>query len=736
IWNGIIGHIALIERDNVRIDGLALRPDLPHDTVDVTVRLHNGTETECKAELELQAVPDNFSAGRLPPLTWRAALPAGDSAKTISYPMGTNCAKWSEFSPRLYRMETSLNGVKFQSTVTDTFGMREFKADGDCFTINGQPTFLRGTVNCCEFPKTGYPDMTGERWQKIFSTVKAFGLNHVRLHTWCPSEAAFEAADRLGVYLEVELPDWSFDIGRDKAVTDFFRAEGERMIRLYGNHPSWVMFTMGNELKGDYTVLDGLENHFRTLDPQLLYDSTTYPSSPERGKVPEPADDYYISQDTKSGRARGQNIFENTVPNTDTNFVRAISCIDVPFISHEVGQYCVYPNLAELPKFNGVLRSTALEAIRRDLKKKRRLAEARMYSRDSGKLATLLYKEEIERALRTTNQAGFELLQLNDFPGQGTSTVGLLDAFWDSKGLIAPAQFREFCGPIVPLLLMPKRTWQNDETFDAGIQIANFSPAPVTNATVEWTIFDGDKQLANGQLPPSLIFIGHNGVIGRIRQPLSSIVKATKLKVTVKIPGTTIANDWNVWVYPKDETNAQNRNVEIFETAGADFFRALQDGKRVLLLPSRDDVKSPLAAQFVPVFWNPVMFPNQPGSMGAMIKARHPVFTDFPTDDWTDWQWWELLHGSWSINLEALPVRVAMPFRFIDKFNRNALSCAIFEAKVGKGKLLVCTLDISGALDSRVVARQLRRSIMEYMAGKKFQPHDEVSPAQLRGLFR
>jgi len=735
IWNGIIGRIALIARDKVRIDGLELRPDLAGNAVGVTVQAHNGTEKEAEVDLSLQAEADNFSAPNLPSMKSRVTLPPGDSEEKIVYPMGTNYALWSEFTPRLYRMKAILNGAGFHSTVIDTFGMREFKAYQHWFTINGRWTFLRGTVNCCEFPKTGYPDMTGKQWEKIFSTVKAFGLNHVRFHTWCPPEAAFEAADRMGVYLEVELPDWSFKIGQDAAVTDFFRAEGERMIREYGNHPSWVMLTMGNELKGDYTVLDDLKNHFRKLDPQLLYDSTTYPSSHQRGKEPEPGDDYYISQDTKNGRARGQDIFENTVPNTETNFAKAISCISVPYISHEVGQYCVYPNLAEIPKYDGVLRPTAMEAIRADLAKKGRLAEAPIYTRDSGKLAALLYKEEIERALRTTNQAGFQLLQLNDFPGQGTSTVGLLDAFWDSKGLITPGQFRKFCGPVVPLLLMAKRVYQNDETFDAGIEVANFGPAPITNATVVWKIFDGETKIANGQYQAPLIPFGHNGEIGRIQQPLSAVTKASKLKVTIELAGTSIANNWNVWVYPKSEPLAQT-NVQVFESPGPDFFKALQDGDRVLLLPAWDDVKSPLAAEFVPVFWNPVMFPNQPGTMGAMIDARHPVFADFPTKDWTDWQWWELLHRSFSINLDNLPAKVDMPFRFVDKFNRNALPCAIFEAKVGKGKLLVCTLDISSDLDTRIAARQLRRSILEYMSSDKFKPRHEMGLQDLKALFQ
>jgi hypothetical protein len=736
IWNGIVGRIALVARDKVRIDGLELRPDLTRKGVEVTLQIHNGSGAEAAGELSLLTAPKNFSAKEIPAVAFPISLPPGDSETNIFYPMGTNFQRWSEFNPKLYRTVAILAGENFHSEISDSFGMREFKSDGHEFTINGQPTFLRGTVNCCEFPQTGYPDMTGDQWQKIFSTVKAYGLNHVRFHTWCPPEVAFEIADRMGIYLEVELPNWCFKLGADPAVTLFFQDEGDRMIREYGNHPSWVMLTMGNELKGDYSVLFGLETHFRAEDPNLLYDSTTYPSSKERGKMPGPVDDYYISQDTKNGRARGQDIFENTVPNTETNFSHAISPIPVPFISHEVGQYCVYPNLAELPKYDGVLRSTALEAIQADLKAKGRLAEASVYTHDSGKLAALLYKEEVERALRTTNQAGFQLLQLNDFPGQGTSTVGLLDAFWDSKGLITPKQFRKFCGPVVPLLLMPKRTYQNDEVFDAGIAVANFGAAAMTNATIAWKIYAGKMEAGNGSFQTPLIPLGHGQVIGRIQMPLSVITHAAKLKVTVMIAGTSIANGWNVWVYPKEEGAAQTNGIEIFHAADAAFFKALQAGKSVLLLPSYDDVKSPLAGQFTPAFWNPIMFPNQPGSMGAMIEARHPAFAGFPTSDWTDWQWWELLHRSFAMDLDALPAKVEMPLRFVDKFNRDALPAAIFEARVGSGRLLVCTLDISSDLNSRIVARQLRRSILDYMAGDKFQPNSELKPSDLQALFQ
>lgn len=734
IWNGIIGRIALEARERVRIDHLELRPELGSKGVEVTARIHNGTGREFTAELSLQALPANFKAARPAAANTLVSLPVGDSEQTTFYRMGTNFVPWSEFNPRFYRLTASLSGDALHSEASRTFGMREFGAKGQGFTINGQPVFLRGTVNCCEIPTTGYPDMTGGKWEKIFSIVRACGLNHMRFHTWCPPEAAFEVADQYGVYLEVELPNWCFKVGQDTNVTEFFRAEGERMIREYGNHPSWVMFTMGNELKGDYAVLDELENHFRKLDPQLFYDSTTYPSS-ARGKVPESADDYYISQDTASGRARGQGIFENTSPNTEANFAQAISPIRVPFISHEVGQYCVYPNLNEIPKYDGVLRALNFEAIRNDLRAKGRLNEAGTYTRDSGKLAALLYKEEIERALRTPNQSGFQLLQLNDFPGQGTSTVGLFDAFWDSKHLISPGEFRDFCASVVPLLLMPKRTYQNDETFDAGVEIANFGPVPIEKKMVAWEISDGKKKIGVGSLDVPLIAIGGRHELGRIRQSLSAVTKPAKLTVTLQVPGTIIKNDWFIWVYPAAEPSATNA-IAIFQTVTESFYQALRDGRRVLLLPSRESVRWPLAVQFTPVFWNPVMFPNQPGSMGAMLDAKHPVFAEFPTDPWTNWQWWELLHNSFAVDLDALSEKISMPLRFVDKFDRNALPAAIFEARVGAGRLLVCTLDISSNLEKRIAARQLRRSILDYMSSSRFRPARELKLQRLEKLFR
>lgn len=733
IWNGVIGKIQLVAREKVRVTRMQFRPDLARHGVAITLETHNPGQDALAVTLALRASPENFRGISPPAWQQEATFPPGDGEQTLFYPMGEHCQKWSEFTPRLYRMKAVVTAGALRSETTGTFGLREFKVAGAHFSINGQPVFLRGTVESCVFPKTGYPDMTGKEWRKIFSEAKACGLNHFRFHTWCPPEVAFELADEFGLYLQVELPDWCFHIGEDAAVTEFFRQEGERMIREYGNHPSWVMFTMGNELKGDYAVLDQLETHFRALDPQLLYSSTTYPSSP-RGKTPEPPDDYYISLETTNGRVRGQYILNDTMPNTISNYSAAASALAVPLVSHEVGQYCVYPNPAEIPKY-AALRPIALEAIRDDLRKKNRLGEAPAMVRDSGQLALLLYKEEVERALRTTNQAGFQLLAMNDFPGQGTSTVGPFDAFWDSKKLITPAEFREFCAPIVPLALLPKRVYQNNETFAADLEMANFGPAPLTNAAVIWKICKGRKKIASGAFNSIDIPLGPGIAVGRIEQALTGITRAAKLTFTVSVAGADIVNHWEFWVYPAAGAASVPDDVVIFQSAGEAFYQALRDGKKVLLQPQASGVKSPLAAAFTPVFWNPVMFPNQPGSMGAMIDARQPMLADFPTDPWSNWQWWELLHHSFSIDLDSLQPKPVAPVRFVDEFNRNAFPAAIFEARVGAGRLVVCTLDITSDPGTRPVARQLRESILHYMTEKSFRPRVRLTPADLNSLF-
>jgi hypothetical protein len=578
--------------------------------------------------------------------------------------------------------------------------------------------------------------MTGVEWEKICTTLKAHGLNHLRFHSWCPPRAAFDAADRHGIYLQVELPNWSFQMGKRPAVDEYFRAEGERILREYGNHPSFVMFCLGNELTGDYDSMDRLVKHFRSLDPGKLFTSTAFSFSP-RGKSPGPADDFFISQETTSGWVRGQGFLNQTPPNTTSDYRKGLAGVKIPLVTHEVGQYNNFPNLTEIPKYEGgALRALGYEAIRDDLARRGRIADAPRLTRDSGKLAALLYKEDMERALRTPEQAGIQLLDLHDFPGQSTATVGLLDSFWDSKGFISAGKFREFAGPAVPLARMEKFVWQNNETFAADLEFANFTQGPIA------TIFTARLVAADGSAVATETFgaatypIGNGQSIGQFRLPLARFGIATRLELVVASADGAWKNSWPVWIFPAEPQPERSSDIVITDSAGPSLRDALAAGRRVLLLPTRAALAKPIDARFIPVFWSPLHFPNQPGTLGATIEPDHPAFASFPTDTHTNWQWWELFATSYAMDLDALATKPVMPLRFIDKYDRNALPAALWEAKVGPGRLFVCTLDISSDLAKRPAARQLRRSLLAYLGSDRFQPAVALDPATLDSLFK
>ena len=732
IWNGVVGKFQLTAVPKARIDHLQLRPD--GDTIAATLALHNSTNAAVSAAIRLVVTHPDGRA--MPPLTLRQTLPPGDSTRKLAIPLGTSPALWSEFSPALYQVKASLKSPAGLSEAEETYGHRTFTAEGRKLLVNGRQIFLRGTLECAIFPKTGHPDMTGAEWEKICTTLKAHGLNHLRFHSWCPPRAAFVAADKHGIYLQVELPNWSFHMGRRPAVDDFFRAEGERIFREFGNHPSFVMFCLGNELDGDFDSMDRLVQHFRGIDPSRLFTSTAFSFTP-RGNSQGPQDDYFISQQTRSGWVRGQGFLNQTPPNTTSDYSAGLSSIPIPLVTHEVGQYNNYPNLAELPKYEGgALRALGYEAIRDDLARRGRLDEASRLTRDSGKLAALLYKEDMERALRTPEQAGIQLLDLHDFPGQSTATVGLLDAFWDSKGLIAPEKFREFSGPVVPLARMAKFVWQNTESFTADIELANFSPGPLAAAFSAKLLAADGATIASHTFASTTYPLGNGHKIGRFSAPLDRFTTATRLELVVSSSDGSWKNSWPIWVFPAAPVPEAPADLFVLQSAGPELRAALEAGRKVLLLPSRADLAAPIDARFIPVFWSPLHFPDQPGTLGATIDPEHPVFASFPTDTHTNWQWWELFSTSCAMDLDGLSNKPAMPLRFVDKYNRNALPAALWEAKDGTGKLFVCTLDITSDLENRHAARQLRRSVFEYLGSDRFQPSTNLDPAALDSLFK
>jgi hypothetical protein len=730
IWNGVIGNMEIVDRPPLAIENVQVFPSLKNSSVEANINFVPG-RTEKKYFVKarilkgLQVVEDA-----------RKIMIMNDGSLHSRLVMKVKDAQgWDEFNPRLYQLKIDVSNEfgKVIESRTERFGFRDLSSAKGQFRINGRQLFLRGTLECNIFPLDGHPPMNTAGWYKVFNTAKQYGLNHIRFHSWCPPEAAFKVADSLGVYLHVELPLWSLTVGKDPETLSFLKEEAARIIQNYGNHPSFCFWSMGNELEGDFNWLQDLVKQLKAQDSRHLYTTTTFSFQTGHGKYPEPADDYFITQYTDKGWVRGQGIFNTNVPDFKTDYSNAVKDIPVPIVIHEVGQYSVYPDLNEIPKYKGVLEPMNFKAIRNDLRNKGMLDLAGPYLKASGNLSANLYKEEIERALKTAGVGGFQLLDLHDFPGQGTALVGLLNAFWDSKGIITPGEFRRFCGPVVPLLRFDKATYTNNETFLASVELANFSDKTIRDQLI-WSVTDKDKKvLFSGKLDKKAIPIGNGQQIGKFSVNLKSITKAMQLQVTLSVANSTISNHWSIWVYPSTLSQAP-KNV-IFTTSADSALSWLKKGANVVLNPDTAVIKG-VNGRFAPVFWSPVHFPDQPGSMGLLVDFAHPALVDFPTAYYSDWQWWDLVTNSKTMITDMLPFQPRPIVRVIDNFFKNRNMANILEFKVGDGKLIICSMDIHHHLSERPVARQLRYSLMNYAAGMDFAPNDNLSSTDLKKFFK
>lgn len=701
MWNGVLGRMEL----NIQpfISDVQVYPDIDHQQAIVKVKTN-----VTKKEPTLLFMLDG-----------RTVKPVKTGPDEYLLPI-SDMRLWSEFQPHLYAFTVTPLAASHAplASKTVTFGMRSFKAQGNRLLINGQPTFLRGTLECCIFPLTGTPPTDERGWMKVFTTAREYGLNHLRFHSWCPPEAAFRVADKMGFYCQVELPNWSLTVNKDSATARFLYNEFDNIIRHYGNHPSLCIISCGNELQPDFDFLNKLTHYMKSQDPRHLYVTSTFTFEKGHGTHQEPEDDIFITQWTDNGWVRGQGVFDERVPDFKSDYREAARNITVPLISHEIGQYSVYPNINEIEKYTGVLDPLNFKAIRNDLQRKGLIDKAGDYLQASGRLAAILYKEEIERAMKTPQQSGFQLLDLHDFPGQETALVGLLDAFWDSKGLIEPQRFREFCAPVVPLAQFEKAVWQSDETFTAQIDIANYGPTPVDGKTVSW------------QLTSPFGHIYSQGTGRQVSISLNKVERAQRLEFIVSIDSTPWRNRWSIWVYPEVTMPASKQLVvtaDIDEAA-----KALRKGKKVLFSPQTATIRG-LEGKFLPVFWSPVHFPRQAGTMGLLCDPRHPALSHFPTDAHSDWQWWRLVKRSRVLVLDSI-APVTPIVESVDNFVNNRRLAQVFEAKVGKGSLLFSSIDLltDGQLPE---LRQLRYSLMHYMMSSEFHPANSISEDDLRSLL-
>lgn len=756
-FNGIIGEIKLLASDPVWIKRALVYPRLEEKQVRVKLTIGNMTNSAAGGSVSISA---GSVAGQLDhvvdPASYSFATDSTERTFDYIYTLGEDALEWDEFTPNLYSMKVALKSGEYADAIELKFGLREFKTVGTQFAINNRKTFLRGKQDALVWPILGHPSMDVDAWIRVFKIAKSYGINHYRFHSCTPPKAAFKAADIVGIYLQPELYSFGGDLSGKPQAIQYNIDEGLRILKAYGNHPSFVMFTLGNEMSGGRETRAEILRKFRAFDNSRLYAQASNYDFRDLQLAEE--DDYWTTIRTApnaESALRGSfshadlplGHIQVTSPSTRFDYSEAVKSAPVPLIGHETGQYQVFPNFDEIKKYSGVQKAWNLEVFSERLKQAGMYEQWPDFFKASGALAVICYREEIEAALRSPGFGGFQLLDLQDFPGQGTALVGILDAFMDSKGLITPEQWRQFCSEVVPLARFDKYTWQSGETLQALLQVANYGPERIDNTNFSAKIIDAKGNvLLSRQLPLSETPLDQGRLTdaGQLSFTIPHITVAQKLTIKLEIEKTPYKNEYSIWVYPGSNAPNIPDGVHVKRKLDAESLKLLGRGEKLLLFPELEQMPNSVEGFFASDFWSYPMFYNitkwrkmepAPGTLGILCDPEHPALARFPTEFHSNWQWYHLIMNSRSMILNAAPKGFRPVVQVIDNFERNNKLGLIFECNVGKGKLLVCGSDLPNLMN-RPEARTLYASLLAYMDSPAFTPPDSLHPELLMDLFR
>jgi beta-galactosidase len=760
-WNGIVGRIELIDTGRVWIDSVQVFPNLDVRTMSIKVRI--GNSTGLSGSGTMTAIWPDIG---VVPVSWTET---GGVAE-LEVPIRHDQEPWDEFKPKLHPLRMWLRGTGVEEFYDLKVGLRDLKAVGKEFVLNGRPIMFRGTHSGGDFPETGFPITFVAYWNKLFETCKKWGFNHMRFHSWTPPEAAFEAADLVGFYLQVEPGMWN-EISPNTPMERMLYEETDRMIKAYGNHPSFMLLSASNEPKGQWQEsLRRWVDHYRREDPRRLYTTGT-------GHTEREIENITLGTDYLAIQRIGPKMLRRESGWFGRDFAESLVDINLPVISHEVGQWAAYPDYEIINKFKKTyyLQPGNFEIFRNSMKAKGLLQWNTDFHFNSGKFQLAAYKEEIEANLRTPGLSGYQLLDLHDYLGQGTALVGLLDPFWDPKPYVTAEEFTKFSNRTVPLARM-RRVFTTAEVLDVDVELAHYGPEPIERGVAVWKIVGTSFK---GEWPVRTFPIGKNIPLGRITFDLYKLnpVREYKLEVTVApeslfnpvtrtiiegpdaVRGVTyFVNDWNFWLYPAGDPEQfeiqnttpgtdgdpcpQSRSPEVLVTTSwDDAEKKLAAGGRVLLSVRNADLdwtSPPLDG--VPIFWNRQMSPAWSRMLGLWIKrqvgdSKSNMLNRFPTSTHFDWQWAAIIQNVRAVNLDRLPAEVEPVVWAIDDWNRNYKLGVLFEVAVGDGKLLVSAFDVANPQSPNPVIRQLRYSLLKYARSDCFQPNVFVTAEQMRGLF-
>lgn len=758
-WNGIIGEVELKATDEIYIKDVMVYPDVKNSQAKVKVVVQNDTAAAASGKITLAAESYNHSgaADTVAPMVNNSNFAVGESTLEFTYNMGDNPKLWSEFHPALYHMAVSLEAGSIKSDYSESFGMRDWGTKEGQFTINGSKTFLRGEANSAVFPENGYPYMTKAEWMTFFKKAQSMGINFFRFHSWIPPMAAFDAADELGIYMQPEM----YGFGGTPTDNDFnntlYGQDGINAVKYLASNPSFVMMTFGNEMNTTSAPVEAFRAKIKAVDPTRLYAEGTN-NNLSKSEI-NANDDFWTTakvglnghdqqirlsfawnNDAEGGRLEGEQ------PNSAQTFDKAIAYLnsDTPVMGHETGQYQVLPKFdQEIARYdNTVFAPRNLSNFKSIMNNKGLLYMNDKFSEATARTSAIQYRADIEAAIKTNGFGGYQLLSIQDFPGQNTALVGILDSFMQDKdGGFTSEEYKSFNSPVTTLAKIPKYMYNTTDAFIAEAVIANYSESAINGIAARWSIKD-DKGavIKEGTLGSVNAPQGQVTSLGEVNEAaaFAGITKAQKLTFTVSAADSE--NSYSLWVYPeKIETKPEDLLI-----AGAytkEVRDTLEAGGKVLMIPTPDTTNLPnsVSVRWTNDYWSSMFHGRVAGAattMGLYMDAANPVFNDFPTESFSDYQWYNLMKNSRAVILDDAGSDFEPIVWNIDHMAYSRKLGSIFEAKVGDGKLLVCTMDVLNQMKNYPEVRQMYNSLVEYASSDSFNPSKTLTTDYLKTIFK
>ncbi|HEX3078632.1 MAG TPA: beta-glucuronidase [Lachnospiraceae bacterium] len=805
-WNGITGRIELQVFDDVYVKEAKAYSDIEKKEFKIALSFINIAKKTMEYTFQIGARAVRLDGkdeiceiAAEVAKEYTITLNGEETDTEVIYPLSSEAFLWSEYNPTCY--EIVITGVNGECTKVFT-GLRKFAGEKDKFTINGTPTFLRGKHDGLIFPLTGAAPTTVEEWIKILKISKDYGINHYRFHTCCPPEAAFIAADLLGIYMQPELPFWgtltdeSYE-NHNEVEQKYLITEGERMLDSYGNHASYVMMSLGNELWGSKEKMGEILRGYKKRDPRPMY--TQGSNNFQHAPVIIEEDDFFSGvrlskerlfrgsygmcdaplghvQMTEPGTCKDYdevivptakkdaNNGDTTTKTIEIQYGTGTKTVEmneegkelvprIPVVSHEIGQYAVYPNFKEMEKYTGVLRAYNFEEFKNRLEEKGLSDLADKYFEATGKLSVACYKEELEAAFASRNMAGFQILDIQDFSGQGTALVGILDAFMESKGHVTPKEWRSFCSDAVILVRMPSYIYESSERFEAPVHLSYFNDKKLVDRSLTWEVLCGDTQVAKGAIQIEDNLYGQVE-IGRVSFTMPDYKQIEKLTLHLFVEGTSMDKNYDLWCYPAI-TNSTIRREDLMKDSvvtkdGIPVYitkdvknaqKLLNQGERVLLIPEK--VEKSIEGFYCSDFWCYPMFrsisewmkkPEPIGTMGLLNNTDHKALATFTCDEYATPQWYHIVSHADMAILDETDHSYRPIVQMIDNIERNHKLGLLFEAKVGNGSLMVCTSRIYEVWE-QIEVQHFAESIINYMLSEEFAPKNELKMEELVSII-